>query len=60
MGVAPPGGGGASPISLDAPVACPLCGSSRTRLENAFGPTQCRTIRYCTACRNPFEAFKAI
>ena len=60
MGVAPPGGGGASPISLDAPVACPHCGSSRTRLENAFGPTQCRTIRYCTACRNPFEAFKAI
>ena len=60
MGVAPPGTGGASLISLDAPVACPHCGSSRTRLENAFGPTQCRTIRYCAACRQPFEAFKPI
>ena len=59
MGVAPPGLG-SSLIELDAPVPCPHCGSSRTRLENAFGPTSCRTIRYCTACRNPFEAFKAI
>ena len=60
MGVAPPSPGGASLIALDAPVACPLCGSSRTRLENAFGPTQCRTLRYCLACRNPFEAFKPV
>lgn len=60
MGVAPPGAGGASLISLDAPVACPHCGSSRTRLENAFGPTQCRTIRYCPDCRQPFEAFKPV
>jgi len=60
MGVAPPGRGGATVISLDAPVACPLCGSTRTRMENAFGPTQCRAIRYCLACRNPFEAFKPI
>ena len=60
MGVAPPGDGGASLISLDAPVACPHCGSPRTRLENAFGPTQCRTIRYCPECRQPFEAFKPV
>lgn len=60
MGVAPPGAGGASPISLDAPVACPHCGSSRTRLENAFGPTQCRAIRYCAGCRQPFESFKSV
>jgi ring-1,2-phenylacetyl-CoA epoxidase subunit PaaD len=60
MGVAPPGAGGASLISLDAPVACPHCGSTRTRLENAFGPTQCRTIRYCPDCRQPFEAFKPV
>ncbi|HEY8199452.1 MAG TPA: 1,2-phenylacetyl-CoA epoxidase subunit PaaD [Candidatus Limnocylindrales bacterium] len=60
MGVAPPGSGGASLISLDAPVTCPHCGSSRTRLENAFGPTQCRTIRYCPDCRQPFEAFKPV
>jgi ring-1,2-phenylacetyl-CoA epoxidase subunit PaaD len=41
-------------------VACPYCGSSRTTLENAFGPTQCRSIRHCPDCRQPFEAFKAI
>jgi ring-1,2-phenylacetyl-CoA epoxidase subunit PaaD len=43
-----------------APVACPYCGSLRTTLENAFGPTQCRSIRHCADCRQPFEAFKPI
>jgi ring-1,2-phenylacetyl-CoA epoxidase subunit PaaD len=41
-------------------VPCPYCGSAATTLENAFGPTQCRSIRHCTACRQPFEAFKAV
>jgi ring-1,2-phenylacetyl-CoA epoxidase subunit PaaD len=46
---------------LDAePVRCPYCGSMRTTLENAFGPTQCRSIRHCPDCRQPFESFKAI
>jgi ring-1,2-phenylacetyl-CoA epoxidase subunit PaaD len=44
----------------DAPVACPYCGSARTTLDNVFGPTQCRSIRHCEACRQPFEAFKPI
>jgi ring-1,2-phenylacetyl-CoA epoxidase subunit PaaD len=39
---------------------CPYCGSTETRLENLFGPTPCRSIRYCTACRQPFEQFKTI
>jgi ring-1,2-phenylacetyl-CoA epoxidase subunit PaaD len=39
---------------------CPYCGSSDTRLENIFGPTPCRSIRYCAACRQPFEQFKTI
>ncbi|HYK95679.1 MAG TPA: 1,2-phenylacetyl-CoA epoxidase subunit PaaD [Candidatus Dormibacteraeota bacterium] len=42
------------------PVACPYCGSPRTTLDNAFGPTQCRSIRHCADCRQPFEAFKPI
>ena len=42
------------------PVACPYCGSARTTLENVFGPTQCRSIRHCAECRQPFEAFKPI
>jgi len=39
---------------------CPYCGSTETRLENIFGPTSCRSIRYCDACRQPFEQFKTI
>ena len=39
---------------------CPYCGSTETRLENIFGPTPCRSLRYCTACRQPFEQFKTI
>jgi ring-1,2-phenylacetyl-CoA epoxidase subunit PaaD len=39
---------------------CPYCGSTETRLENLFGPTPCRSIRYCESCRQPFEQFKTI
>jgi len=47
-------------IQLGTPVACPSCGSRRTVLENAFGPTRCRAIYHCTACRQPFETFKTV
>jgi ring-1,2-phenylacetyl-CoA epoxidase subunit PaaD len=39
---------------------CPYCGSTDTRLENIFGPTPCRSLRYCESCRQPFEQFKTI
>jgi len=39
---------------------CPYCGSRDTGLENIFGPTPCRSLRYCRACRQPFEQFKTI
>ncbi len=39
---------------------CPYCGSAETRLENIFGPTPCRSLRYCDSCRQPFEQFKTI
>jgi ring-1,2-phenylacetyl-CoA epoxidase subunit PaaD len=52
--------GGPTLLSLEAPVPCPYCGSRRTRLDNVFGPTQCRSIRYCTECRQPFESFKPV
>jgi ring-1,2-phenylacetyl-CoA epoxidase subunit PaaD len=39
---------------------CPYCGSTETRLENIFGPTPCRSLRYCETCRQPFEQFKTI
>jgi ring-1,2-phenylacetyl-CoA epoxidase subunit PaaD len=39
---------------------CPYCGSTETELENIFGPTPCRSLRYCRSCRQPFEQFKTI
>jgi ring-1,2-phenylacetyl-CoA epoxidase subunit PaaD len=61
-GLAPPTG--TAPVTLvqiqSAVHRCPYCGSEDTRLENLFGPTPCRSIRYCSACRQPFEQFKAI
>ncbi|HVM17572.1 MAG TPA: 1,2-phenylacetyl-CoA epoxidase subunit PaaD [Gaiellaceae bacterium] len=63
-GFAPP-----SPRQADAPTLvqlrsnafrCPYCNSTQTRLENIFGPTPCRSIRYCESCRQPFEQFKTI
>jgi ring-1,2-phenylacetyl-CoA epoxidase subunit PaaD len=65
-GIAPPLGppaAGGPPgvlIDLEPRVPCPHCGSRRTTIENVFGPTQCRTIRYCNECRQPFEAIKPI
>jgi len=59
-------GGFAPPLATGRDVAvlpvaeCPYCGSRNTTLENAFGPTLCRAIYYCTDCRQPFEQFKDI
>ena len=39
---------------------CPYCGSQDTALENIFGPTPCRSLRYCRDCKQPFEQFKTI
>jgi len=63
-GLAPPAPCEASApklIELQADVfRCPYCGSTATRLENIFGPTPCRSLRYCESCRQPFEQFKTI
>lgn len=49
---------GISPPVRHNRVPCPYCGSTDTRIESEFGPTPCRAVRYCNACRNPFERFK--
>ncbi len=59
-GFAPPLPGGAQLLQVMPRATCPYCGSRRTRLENAFGPTLCRALHYCADCRQPFEAFKAV
>jgi ring-1,2-phenylacetyl-CoA epoxidase subunit PaaD len=61
-GFAPPSGSApATLVQIQTAVhRCPYCGSEDTRLENLFGPTPCRSIRYCSACRQPFEQFKTL
>ncbi len=63
-GIAPPGR--AEPQGLitltraRAPVSCPFCGSSDTRLQSEFGSTACKAIHVCNSCRQPFDEFKAL
>ncbi len=63
-GFAPPTpreAGGPQLVQLQSGVfECPYCGSTDTSLENIFGPTPCRSLRYCQSCRQPFEQFKTI
>jgi ring-1,2-phenylacetyl-CoA epoxidase subunit PaaD len=61
-GFAPPTGTGPATLLQIQTTAhrCPYCGSRDTRLENLFGPTPCRSIRYCASCRQPFEQFKTL
>jgi ring-1,2-phenylacetyl-CoA epoxidase subunit PaaD len=47
-------------LQLQKGFRCPYCGSTDTRLDNLFGPTPCRSIRYCERCKQPFEQFKTI
>lgn len=63
FGLAPPTGKGPvliSDIGLPKVAICPFCSSKDTALENPFGPTPCRALYYCNACRNPFEQFKPV
>jgi ring-1,2-phenylacetyl-CoA epoxidase subunit PaaD len=58
---APRANGGVQLVQLQSNAfRCPYCGSRDTALENIFGPTPCRSIRYCRSCRQPFEQFKTI
>jgi ring-1,2-phenylacetyl-CoA epoxidase subunit PaaD len=52
VGIAPP----SEPDAVD----CPFCASGNVVMDSAFGPTQCRSLYYCRACRQPFEALKAV
>jgi ring-1,2-phenylacetyl-CoA epoxidase subunit PaaD len=62
-GFAPPAPRSVQPlqlVELQRGFRCPYCASTDTKLENLFGPTPCRSVRYCNACRQPFEQFKTI
>lgn len=64
-GIAPPAPAGAEPslslmqLRADVP-RCPRCGSFDTAIKNTFGPTLCKTLQVCNACKEPFEAFKTL
>jgi ring-1,2-phenylacetyl-CoA epoxidase subunit PaaD len=65
FGIAPPRGRasrvdvtGISPLRRQTPVACPRCGSSRTRLVAQFGSTACKAQYRCDECLEPFDYFK--
>ncbi len=51
---------GFAPPDDPAAMRCPYCGSGEVALDNLFGPTQCRSLHYCRACRQPFESFKPV
>lgn len=51
---------GFAPPAEPSDVHCPYCDSARVTMDNAFGPTLCRSLFFCRDCRQPFEAFKAV
>ncbi|MFL5680394.1 MAG: 1,2-phenylacetyl-CoA epoxidase subunit PaaD [Chloroflexota bacterium] len=51
---------GFAPPTAHGSVRCPYCDSANVALDNLFGPTQCRSLLYCRACRQPFEQFKTV
>jgi ring-1,2-phenylacetyl-CoA epoxidase subunit PaaD len=59
-GFAPPPRGDLIELTVLPVAECPYCGSHDTTLDSPFGPTACRAIHYCRACRQPFEQFKAV
>jgi ring-1,2-phenylacetyl-CoA epoxidase subunit PaaD len=70
-GIAPPAAGGIelkridisglrSPRRAAAIVACPRCGSERTRLVSQFGSTACKAQYRCDTCLEPFDYFKPL
>jgi len=65
-GIAPPKATGERtgpvPIALGPTqrIACPHCGSARTRQTAAFSGTACKALYRCAECSEPFEYVKAI
>jgi ring-1,2-phenylacetyl-CoA epoxidase subunit PaaD len=60
QGIAPPGAQmiDTSGLVREPAVACPRCGSTRTRLLSRFGSTPCKALHQCLDCREPYDHFK--
>jgi len=58
-GIAPPPvGAGKRALFAEETLACPKCGSERTRKVSDFSSTACKAHWMCLACLEPFEHFK--
>jgi ring-1,2-phenylacetyl-CoA epoxidase subunit PaaD len=59
FGIAPPAGRTLLPlVGVDAPAACPRCGSDDVEQLAGFGSTPCKALWRCVTCREPFDYFK--
>ena len=61
-GISPPEPAQTNPLVQLAFTAarCPRCASFDTEVKNTFGATLCKSLHYCHACKEPFEAFKPL
>ena len=52
----------AVPVAADAHTpavtSCPICGSSSLEARSPVGPTACRSVAWCPACRNVVEIMR--
>jgi ring-1,2-phenylacetyl-CoA epoxidase subunit PaaD len=42
----------------DGTLRCPICGSDAVADQSVAGPTRCRSVAWCNACRNPVEVMR--
>ncbi len=42
----------------DGGLRCPVCGSDDVDVQSQAGPTRCRAVAWCAACRNPVEVMR--
>jgi len=47
-------------IGKDKIIACPRCGSEKTKMISQFGSTACKALFQCSDCHEPFDHFKCL
>ncbi|MFQ5490121.1 MAG: 1,2-phenylacetyl-CoA epoxidase subunit PaaD [Phycisphaerae bacterium] len=47
-------------VQINPPPTCPFCNATDVLLTSPFGPTRCRMIYHCNACKNAFEHIKRV
>ena len=57
---APRAEGATTLLQLRKPFTAARTAARPRRGSKLFGPTPCRSLRYCTSCKQPFEQFKTI